>query len=178
MPRRPKNRTSSAGGDDRVAAAREKAAPADSRGWWRTAAFALLPAIFLAQGAWFIAANSQTYDEAVNLCAGYSYLADGDFRFNAEHPPLMKESAALPLWLCYRPPLPTDMLSPKWDAEWVVGRRFPRSTGPAPATPESRPPLPPVGKVRQSSWADRLVPTSWQLPTGVLCRTSTRRSVQ
>jgi tetratricopeptide (TPR) repeat protein len=124
MPRRPKNRASSAGGEERVGAGREKAAPANSRGRWWPAAFVLLPAIFLAQGAWSIAANSQTYDEAVNLCAGYSYLADGDFRFNAEHPPLMKELAALPLWLCYRLPLPTDMLSPKWDAEWVAGRRF------------------------------------------------------
>ncbi len=73
------------------------------------AAVVLLPAIFLGQGAWFIAANSQTYDEAVNLCAGYSYLATGDFRFNPEHPPLMKELAALPLWLCYRLPLPAGL---------------------------------------------------------------------
>ena len=32
--------------------------------WWR-AAVVLLPAAFLGQGAWFIAANSQTSDEAI-----------------------------------------------------------------------------------------------------------------
>ena len=87
-----------------------------------------------AQGAWFIAANSQTYDEAVNLCAGYAYLAAGDFGFNSEHPPLMKELAALPIWLCYQRPLPADPDNPKWDAQWLAGRRFlyqPAASGPS-----------------------------------------------
>lgn len=41
--------------------------------------------------------ESQTIDEAVHLSAGLSYLKTGDFRLNPEHPPLIKELAALPL---------------------------------------------------------------------------------
>lgn len=41
--------------------------------------------------------DSQTTDEAVHLSAGYTYLTTGDFRFNPEHPPLVKILAAIPL---------------------------------------------------------------------------------
>ncbi|MFA6082222.1 MAG: hypothetical protein WC773_02310 [Patescibacteria group bacterium] len=41
--------------------------------------------------------DSQTIDEAVHIGAGYTYLTKGDYRFNAEHPPLVKEIAAFPL---------------------------------------------------------------------------------
>src|ERR1043166_5532770 len=41
--------------------------------------------------------NSATYDETSHLPAGYSYLRWADFRMNPEHPPLVKELAALPL---------------------------------------------------------------------------------
>lgn len=41
--------------------------------------------------------DSQTTDEAVHLSAGYTYLTQADFRFNPEHPPLIKLLAALPL---------------------------------------------------------------------------------
>ncbi len=85
------HRPPSAGGG-RASEGGDGAAPVSpwGRRWWR-AAIVLLPAIFLGQGAWFIAANSQTYDEALKLCAGCSYWATGNFRFNPEHPPLMKE---------------------------------------------------------------------------------------
>lgn len=46
--------------------------------------------------------DSATTDEAVHLSAGYTYLTRGDFRFNPEHPPLVKVLAALPL-LTLRP---------------------------------------------------------------------------
>jgi len=46
--------------------------------------------------------DSATTDEAVHLSAGYTYLTRGDFRFNPEHPPLVKMLAALPL-LRFRP---------------------------------------------------------------------------
>ncbi|HUD21034.1 MAG TPA: glycosyltransferase family 39 protein [Candidatus Saccharimonadales bacterium] len=42
-------------------------------------------------------ADSQTTDEAVHISAGYSYLTTNDYRFNPEHPPLVKKLAALPL---------------------------------------------------------------------------------
>ena len=41
--------------------------------------------------------KSPTYDESIHLFAGYSYLKDGDFRINPEHPPFAKLLAALPL---------------------------------------------------------------------------------
>lgn len=41
--------------------------------------------------------DSQTTDEGVHISAGYTYLTKGDFRFNPEHPPLVKLLAALPL---------------------------------------------------------------------------------
>ena len=66
--------------------------------------FALLGALFLllvfvAQGIFFIRANSQTVDEAMHLAAGYSYLATKDFRLEPQNPPLIKELQALPLFL-------------------------------------------------------------------------------
>lgn len=42
-------------------------------------------------------ADSQTTDEAVHVSAGYTYWTKGDFRFNPEHPPLVKLLSALPL---------------------------------------------------------------------------------
>lgn len=41
--------------------------------------------------------ESQTWDEAAHLAAGYSYWTTRDFRLNPEHPPLSKLLAALPL---------------------------------------------------------------------------------
>jgi Dolichyl-phosphate-mannose-protein mannosyltransferase len=41
--------------------------------------------------------TSSVFDEAAHLPAGYTYLALRDFRMNPEHPPLVKELAALPL---------------------------------------------------------------------------------
>jgi hypothetical protein len=80
--------------------------------------------IFFTQGLLFIQANSQTFDEAVYLAAGYSYLATGDFRLNSEHPPLLKELAALPIFLWYR--LPFAPAPDLWDAarQWEIGRNF------------------------------------------------------
>ncbi len=46
---------------------------------------------------------SQTFDEGFHLVAGYRYLQCGDFGINAEHPPLVKMVAALPLILTDTP---------------------------------------------------------------------------
>ena len=83
-----------------------------------------LIAAFLIQGLSFLWANSQTSDEAVHLAAGYSYLKRGDFRLNPEHPPLIKEVAALSVLLAYGLPFqPNERL---WQAaeEWRIGRDF------------------------------------------------------
>ncbi|MBP9718183.1 glycosyltransferase family 39 protein [Candidatus Gracilibacteria bacterium] len=39
--------------------------------------------------------DSQTIDEGAHIGAGYTYLTRGDFRFNPEHPPLLKFISAL-----------------------------------------------------------------------------------
>ena len=41
--------------------------------------------------------ESQTFDEALHLTAGFSYWKTGDFRLNREHPPLSKLLTAFPL---------------------------------------------------------------------------------
>jgi 4-amino-4-deoxy-L-arabinose transferase-like glycosyltransferase len=69
----------------------------------------LLLSCFFSQGVIFIRANSQTYDEAAHLVAGYSYLATRDFRLDSDHPPLIKELQALPLLIRYRLPFNPDL---------------------------------------------------------------------
>lgn len=66
-----------------------------------------IPIFYLIFGSIFLSAflilifsarlNSQTTDEGVHLSAGYTYLKMGDFRYDPEHPPLLKELAAAPL---------------------------------------------------------------------------------
>src|SRR6266850_8188695 len=41
--------------------------------------------------------KTPTYDEPVHIGAGLSYLRTRDFKVNLQHPPLLKELAALPL---------------------------------------------------------------------------------
>src|SRR5207302_1751441 len=41
--------------------------------------------------------KTPTYDEPAHIGAGLSYLVTGEFKLNPEHPPLLKELAALPL---------------------------------------------------------------------------------
>lgn len=92
---------------------------------WEARARRIVPALLAAlllQGLLFIGESSQTSDEAAHLAAGYSYLTTGDFRLNPEHPPLIKEIAALPL-------LPLALAFPGgalWEGaeEWNIGRIF------------------------------------------------------
>jgi len=50
--------------------------------------------------------ETQTWDEACHIFAGYSYWTRGDFGMNPEHPPLLKLLATAPLlWLQLRVPL-------------------------------------------------------------------------
>jgi len=41
--------------------------------------------------------DNANYDERIHLPAGYSYITQKDMRLNPEHPPLVKDLAALPL---------------------------------------------------------------------------------
>ena len=65
--------------------------------------------LFFVQGILFIRANSPTYDEAMHLAAGYSYLAKRDFRLEPQNPPFVKELLALPVFLYYRFPFNPDI---------------------------------------------------------------------
>jgi Dolichyl-phosphate-mannose-protein mannosyltransferase len=80
--------------------------------------------VFVAQGIFFIRANSQTIDEAAHLGAGYSYLATRDFRLDPEHPSFIKVLQALPLFLVYR--LPFNPNPQQWrDADsYRIGHDF------------------------------------------------------
>jgi hypothetical protein len=79
---------------------------------------------FFIQGNRFIESNSQTFDEAVHLTAGYSYLKRGDFRLNIEDPPLPKLLWALPILLIHD--LPFEPPQDLWEQadEWLIGKDF------------------------------------------------------
>lgn len=64
--------------------------------WWRIAVFALLVILGL-ELTLSIRRETQTWDEACHIFAGYSYWTRGDFGMNPEHPPLVKLLASLPL---------------------------------------------------------------------------------
>src|SRR4051812_35123159 len=56
-------------------------------------------ALFVARADHFACTASQTFDEGAHLVAGVSYWRTGDFRLNAEHPPLLKLLWTIPIAL-------------------------------------------------------------------------------
>lgn len=82
-------------------------------------AVALLLVILLALEIASSLQESQTTDEGAHLGAGYSYLIKNDFRLNPEHPPFLKELAALPLVIIHNK-LNSPFDKPNWPAgdEW------------------------------------------------------------
>ncbi len=62
--------------------------------------------------------ESQTFDEAIHVSAGYSYWKTGDFRMNPEHPPLGKLLNALPL-------LAMGLEVPTWRQSWIERLQLP-----------------------------------------------------
>jgi hypothetical protein len=84
-----------------------------------------LVCVFLLSAAAFVRGTSQTFDEAVHLAAGYSYLATGDPRLNRGHPPLSKLLAALPLRALHpAPPFEPDPALWASAADFRVGLEF------------------------------------------------------
>ncbi|MBN1354730.1 glycosyltransferase family 39 protein [bacterium] len=82
-----------------------------------------LAVILLIAGSVFLSIDSlkiksPTADEKIHLAGGYASLITGDFRIDPEHPPLIKQIAALPL-LVSRPHLPLD--HPAWAAGDTTG---------------------------------------------------------
>lgn len=71
--------------------------------------------------------DSLIYDEDAHIPAGYSYLTQFDMRLNPEHPPLLKDLAALPLMFLH---LNFDVNHQDFwnqnpnDAEWNAGKYF------------------------------------------------------
>lgn len=69
--------------------------------------------------------DSATMDEEAHIPAGYSYLTQQDYRLNPEHPPLIKDLAALPLLFLHLN-FPTNV--PEWtsfiNGQWDMGRIF------------------------------------------------------
>jgi Dolichyl-phosphate-mannose-protein mannosyltransferase len=84
----------------------------------------ILLSCFFIQGTFFIRANSQTYDEAMHLSTGYSYLAKRDFRLEPQNPPLMKELQALPLFLGYSLPFNPEPQYWRNRDEYLIGQDF------------------------------------------------------
>ena len=75
--------------------------------------------------------DSLTMDELAHLPAGYSYLTQKDMRLNPEHPPLVKDLAALPLLFIKNIQFPSEI--PAWqqdlNGQWDFGRYFLYETG-------------------------------------------------
>jgi hypothetical protein len=75
--------------------------------------------------------DSITDDEVAHIPAGFSYLDKHDYRLNPEHPPLVKDLAALPLLFLN---LTFPYTSENWDAssldnQWSMGKDFLFSSG-------------------------------------------------
>lgn len=69
--------------------------------------------------------DSITNDEIAHIVAGYSYLAKQDYRLNAEHPPLVKDLAALPLlFLDLNFPFSHPAWTEKVNGQWELGPAF------------------------------------------------------
>ena len=84
----------------------------------------ILLLLFIGQGIFFIRANSQTYDEAMHIAAGYSYLAKRDFRIEPQNPPLMKELQALPIFLIHKLPFDPDPQQWRDGDGYLIGQDF------------------------------------------------------
>jgi hypothetical protein len=87
----------------------------------------LLLAALAAQAFFSSRIKTATFDEPAHIGAGLSYLKTGDFKVNLQHPPLLKELAALPLVLIgARFPVPPDVWDdvttpPQGHFQWVLG---------------------------------------------------------
>ena len=70
--------------------------------------------------------DSLTMDELPHLPAGYSYLTQKDMRINPEHPPLIKDIAAIPLLFMKNLNFPKENKSWTTDinGQWDFGNQF------------------------------------------------------
>ena len=69
--------------------------------------------------------NSAIVDELAHIPAGYAYLHYGDYRLNPEHPPLMKDLAAIPLqFMNLKFPLDSPAWTSDANGQWEIGWSF------------------------------------------------------
>jgi 4-amino-4-deoxy-L-arabinose transferase-like glycosyltransferase len=126
----------------------ERPAPATARrpGWLRRlplAILALVAAGFLVLGIFGARSDSPTYDEPVYAASGVAALLHQELEFNAEHPPLPKALAALPVLLAH-PVVPGDT-NCSGDRERDCSADFAHAQEAA-------------GKLRDVTFASRIVP--------------------
>jgi 4-amino-4-deoxy-L-arabinose transferase-like glycosyltransferase len=77
------------------------------------------------------AGDSLTVDESPHIAAGYSYVVEGDYRLNPEHPPLLKLLSGTSIWVggkltsqnIYFPNNISDWIE-KVNAQWDMGYAF------------------------------------------------------
>jgi hypothetical protein len=90
----------------------------------RYVAGAMLAVMFLL-GITSMVGNSAIVDEVAHIPAAYSYLKFGDYRLNPEHPPLIKDIAAIPLMFMHlKFPLNSTAWTQEVNGEWDVGWDF------------------------------------------------------
>ena len=96
---------------------------------------ALLLLLMLVVAFFSLRGDALTFDESAHIPAGYSYLTEQDMRLNPEHPPLIKDIAALPL-IFQDLNIPTD--SSAWqedvNGQWSFGHNFIFESGNNPET--------------------------------------------
>ena len=69
--------------------------------------------------------DSAIVDELAHIPAAYTYVHDGDYRLNPEHPPLIKDLAGIPLqFLDIRFPTQSDAWANKVNDQYGVGYEF------------------------------------------------------
>ncbi len=99
------------------------ALPRRRRAWIAGFAVTILAAVLVAELAGCAHEESQTWDEAYHMLAGYRYWQAADFGLNSEHPPLVKLLATVPL-LILRPRIPSAPRSSSKREGFLDGRRF------------------------------------------------------
>ncbi len=97
--------------------------PSDYRRWTVRVAQLLLLSLLTAELAFSIRWQSQTWDEALHILAGYRYWQAADFGINPEHPPLAKLAATIPL-LVFRPKMSVVPSGTSKQVCFVAARNF------------------------------------------------------
>lgn len=94
-----------------------------SRTYLRWGIVLCLGAVFFAELVGASRQQSQTWDEAYHMLAGYRYWQAQDFGINSEHPPLEKLLATIPL-LYLHPRLPHPPAGTSKQEGFTAGRQF------------------------------------------------------